>query len=254
MSIQQNAPLDRYDHMSQLRCPDCDEIVAAKSMNITQGVSLCPACGKVTRLSELSRGERASWKLLELLPDKCSLTQIGDSVKVSVSLRSIPGAVIFGVFAQILIIPGVFTGASFMNAGPWPLAIFNFLFGLPIVAVDATLILVTLMFLFGKVSVVIDEAGCYTATGFDGISWKKQFDMHRVRSIEIADTQFRWEGGSNKLIKIEADQTVKFASIVGDDARSWMVAVLRQLLMPADQGTTSTLGQRFAEINKSAKA
>jgi hypothetical protein len=264
---------------TQARCPDCDQEIETKSINITEGVALCPGCGKLSRLSDLVRGDQSVQELIASPPSECSVVEDGHTITVSVSLRSITRFVVtcgialfwnggLSIFLCIIIagyynhfigplpawFPGIKNGFAELNDHRMDIGetLFMTLFFTPFVVIGTGMILAALMSLFGKVFVVIDEYGSYAATGFRWVNWKRRFDMRQVRSVELADTKWQSEGRQNKQIKIEADKTVKFGAYLDDNQNRWMIAVLKTLLVPDDSNpnSPSALAQRLQEIRK----
>jgi hypothetical protein len=121
-----------------------------------------------------------------------------------------------------------------MNGEPMNLGMTLFLciFLIPFVAIGIGMAGAAIMNLFGKVEVVVDEFDSYVATGIGFLRWKKSFDPRGVLAVDIGTTPWQTEGGSNKLIEIKANRTVKFGSLLQSDRMEWLQAVLRQTLLP----------------------
>lgn len=241
------------------RCPDCDESLKAVDINIQEGVALCPACGKLSRLSSLNTSSRSIAEILDKPPSGCSLASYGHGAVASVSLRSFAGFLfpagfalfwngITSVFVLIAIAglytnligplpnwfpaPGMQNGKPVMNDAPMDLGMSLFLciFLIPFVTVGVVITAVSLMNLMGKVEVVIDEMDSYATTGLGFLKWKKRFDPRDVRAIEFGS---RWqsESSNNQVLEIQATRTVKFGSMLNDEQMQWLRAVLREILL-----------------------
>ena len=246
------------------RCPDCDEVILAEAINIQEGFALCPACGRLTRLSELSFRSRSIVETLNQPPAGCSILPVGHGVIVRASLRSITGFLVMtgialfwngivSVFVLIAIaglyvnligpLPAWFPAPG-MNGAPVNLGqvLFQCVFLIPFVTVGTGMAGAALMSLFGKVVVVIDEFDSYAATGFGLFIWKKRFDPLQVHSITISTNSSESEGrtNSNRMIEIRSDRTLKFGSLLQSDRLEWMHAALKELMLKSTASRANT--------------
>ncbi len=252
------------------RCPNCDAVITADAINIKEGVALCPDCGKLSRLSELNTSGRSIADILARPPSGCSVVSDGQRVAATASLRSLSGFAftagfalfwngIISVFVLIAIAglytnligplptwfpaPGLKDGKPEMNGEPMDLGMTLFLcvFLIPFVTVGIGMMAAAVINLIGKVEVVIDEFDSYVATRLGFLRWKKRFDPCEVQAVEFGGTPWQSDGGSNRLIEIKANRTVKFGSMLQSDRMEWLCAVLRQILLPPiDEGRRST--------------
>ena len=253
------------------RCPDCDELISSESINIQEGFALCPACGRLTRLSGLSYRNRSIVETLNQPPAGCSIVPVGHGVIVRASLRSITGFLVTTCLALfwngivsvfvLIAIAGLYTnligplpawfpapelknGKAGMNGGPVNLGetLFQCVFLIPFVTVGTGMVVAALMSLFGKVVVVIDEFGSYAATGIGLFVWKKRFDPLQVHSINISTKTSDSEGGTSTSgsIEIQSDHTVKFGSMLQSDRLEWMHAALKELMLKSTASQTKT--------------
>lgn len=260
------------NNSSSQRCPDCDASLTSDTMNIREGVALCPSCGKLSRLSELSTSSRSMEEILAQPPSGCSINSHDQSAVATVSLRSLDGFPLLAGFALfwngitsifvLLAIAGLYTnligplphwfpapglkeGKPEINGGPMELGTTLFLcvFLLPFVTVGVVTAGAAIMNLFGKVEVVTDEFDSFVATGIGFLRWKRRFDPREVRTVEFGTSASQSEGGSRKrLIEIKANETVEFGSTLQADQMEWLRAVLRKLLLPQKDGLGTSGG------------
>ncbi|MEI7462623.1 MAG: hypothetical protein WCK15_24750 [Pirellula sp.] len=243
------------------RCPDCEELITSESINIKEGVALCPQCGKLSRISELNVSGVSVAEILAHPPAGCSVISDGQRVTVTASLRSLAGflfpaglalfwnsiispfvlIVIAGLYSNLIgplpnwfPAPGLNDGKPEMNGGPMDLGMTLFLCVclIPFVTVGIGMAGMAIIFLIGKVEVIIDEFDSYVATGFGIIRWKKRFDAREVKTVEFGTTPLQSEGGANMFIEIVANRSVKFGFLLQPDRRAWLRAVLRKVLLP----------------------
>jgi len=233
-------------------------------MNIKEGVALCPSCGKLSRLSELTTSNRPIEEILEQPPSGCLITSTGHVVIATVSLRSLAGFVFPAGFALIwngltsvfvlqaiaglhanLIGPlpdwfpaaGLKDGRHEVNGGPMELGMTMYfcVFLIPFVTIGTVIAGIAIMNLIGKVEVIINEFDSYVATVIGFVRWKKTFDPKEVRAVEFGTAAWQSEGMSNRVIEIKSDRIVKFGSMLQSDRMEWLHAVLRKLLLPQNE-------------------
>lgn len=241
------------------RCPECDTVIEFDSINMSEGVAACNQCRKLFRLSELNWNHRSREEVLQKKPSGCSLTPWGQSLVVIASTRSIPGFIgllfftlfwngITSVFVAVAMAglwvnfvgplpdwfpaPGVKNGQPLVNNAPMGVGetLFLCLFLLPFVAIGTGMAIASLMALFGRVKVVIDELDSYVSTGIGFLSWKKHFDANSVETVRF--TRPDWGESGNKsqsAIELLADTPIQFGSILPNDRRQWLGAVLQKI-------------------------
>ncbi len=208
-------------------------------------------------------------EILDRPPSGCSIHSFGQRAVATVSLRSITGFVtttgfalfwngIVSVFVLIAIAglyanligplpkwfpaPGLNDGKPEMNGGPMELGMTLFLcvFLIPFVTVGSVMAGAAIMCLLGKVEVVIDEFDSYVATGFLFLKWKKRFDAKQVQGVEFTSSAWSSEGGSTRLIEIKSNRNVKFGSMLPTERMEWLRAVLKTLLLPTRNDTSTS--------------
>lgn len=245
------------------RCPDCDQPIDSDAINIKEGVALCPGCGRLSRLSELTRSDRSVQEILAQPPPGCSILQLGQGAVLSASLRSCAGFLFSAGFALfwnsivsvfVLIAtaglyanlvgplpawfpaPGVREGKPEMNGEPMDLGVTLFLcvFLIPFVTIGIGMTVAAITNLVGKVEVVIDDLDSYVATGVGFVKWKRRFDAGHIRSVNICNAAWQSDGSSNKLIVMVGDRTIKFGSLLQTDRMEWLRVVLKDILLERD--------------------
>lgn len=242
------------------RCPECDNPIDADCMNIHEGVALCPGCGKLSRLSELSDSPRSRAEILSDPPHGCSIRSSGNSTIVTASSRSVGGAIaaiaislfwngILSVFV-LLAFAGLYTnligplpvwfpapqlnqGRPNMNGQPIELgmAVFLCIFLIPFVTVGAVLISAVILCLFGKVEVALDGENSWAATAIGPARWKRKFDAGQVTSVKYELTAWQSEGQINRQIELSADRIIQLGSLLPRERMEWLRIVLHELLV-----------------------
>ena len=238
-------------------CPACGEQLTSESINLAEGVALCPSCGGLSRLSEVVDQDQPVSEILNETPKGCSVSESGENIVVQASLRSAGGFFgslfvalfwngIVSVFVLIALsglytnfigpLPYWFPAPNNEETMPLGMTLFLCVFLLPFVGVGAGMVSAMLLNLSGKIKVIIGDNDASVGTGVGFLTWRRKFDPTRVRRVSGGTTSWQTNGKSRETIVIEADRTVKFGSLLRDDRREWLQAVLRGLLVDPKPG------------------
>jgi hypothetical protein len=112
--------------------------------------------------------------------------------------------------------------------------IFLCIFLTPFVTIGALTFVGATMCLVGKVEVWLADREASVRTGAGPFMWRRRFDPTTVRGVTIGNTAWESNGKANPLIIIEADRTIKFGSMLPDDRREWLQAILHQWFIITD--------------------
>lgn len=254
---------DRIVGVSNYFCPHCDAALPAEAINITEGVALCLACQKLIRLSELIDCERPSDAVLNDPPAGFRLVNEIEGVSIHVSLRSIGGmfatlgACLFwnSIVSMFLLL--ALAGLYSNLIGPLPdglpapdgepislgMTLFLCLFLTPFVMVGLGLIGAVFINAAGRTVVRISRDSARISTGVGPMKWSTRFDPRSVKQITRDYTKWQSNGVHKELIEIRANRTVRFGSMMSDEKRQWLLAILRSLLMDRQESRRSSTRQ-----------
>ena len=70
-------------------CPECGEQLPTESINLKEGVALCPRCKQLSHLSEVVSCNRSVAETLSQPPTGCFVSEWGQEVLVEATLHSI---------------------------------------------------------------------------------------------------------------------------------------------------------------------
>lgn len=185
-------------------CPRCDASLPVESINIQEGVALCPGCGALSRLKEIVDQTRPTGEILSHRPRGCTIEE-GDQ--------------------EIFVAPEMEGGDSL------GMTLFLCVFLTPFVTIGAFLIATVLTTAFGAVQAVIREELVLIRTGIGRIAWTKRFDPRQFRQLTTTTTT-KWQKNNEptEVIEVIADETVQFGSMLARERREWMAAVLKEML------------------------
>jgi hypothetical protein len=244
-------------------CPACGKTIAIDDINVPEGVGLCRACGKLSRLADIADQPVIDPKTLASPPPPgCSIEEIfggGGGQILRASLRS-PGSAI-GALAICLFWNGIVSifllfaiGGLYTNlVGPLPKwfpipgsggnkgnlgpnmgmgeTLFLCIFLIPFVLIGLTFICAFLACLVGRIEVTLDATQGRVRTGFGPFNWTRRFDPAQVKRVAGGRTAYQVNDQNKPTIVIEADRTIKFGSTLPDHRREWLLAALHQLLI-----------------------
>jgi hypothetical protein len=234
-------------------CPECGQPIAAADINMSQGVALCRACGKLWKLSEIADEPVADPSVITRPPAGCSYeASPSGATLVRATTRSFGGAIgtlaiclfwngIVSVFVLMVIasfyirlvgpLPEYFPAPTSQSnkSGPMSLgmAIFMCIFLTPFVVVGIGMILAFLMSVAGRVDVIVNGVDGRVRTAIGPFYWTKRFDASQVKRVGFGETKYKENGRSKELIEIEtADRTARFGTMLSAERRQWMRTVL----------------------------
>lgn len=252
-----------FDYKSKPgRCPHCDEIVDAGSMNIAEGLALCSNCHQLARLSHLNFSGKSMHELIAAPPAGCRVESIGQAIQISTANASkslfLGTTVLAFIWNSFVLLFAIQVAGSIYNhwigALPdwFPAAeikegivqqnghaigvgdtLFSCLLLIVCLLAGVCIGLLALAFGFGKMSVYIDEAGSYVSPVLGRLRNREYFDMQQVRSIDVVVPRLRAEGGWEFAIEIESDRSVKVNYFQNDEQMWWALGVLKTLLQPS---------------------
>lgn len=238
--------------MTDHYCPSCDTELTSESINIAEGVALCPSCGKLTRLSEVIEYEKPSEEIVNDPPPGCSLHNDYDTTVIRISIRSFGGFLgalficlfwngitsvfvviaLSGLYANLVGPVPVWFPAPTMDDGPMGLGmtLFLCLFLTPFVTIGLIMFGAVLLAMGGSIVVRVGRDWATVKTGVGPIGYTRRFDPRKVKNISTGRSKIETNGEHKELIEIDADRTVRFASGLEEAKRDWLIAVLRRLL------------------------
>lgn len=238
--------------MSQNYCPACGEPISAEQMNLAEGVALCPSCGQLSRLADVVGAAGPAAELLDQTPPGCRVTMWGQEIRVLAPLRSIGalmGTVFFALFWNGIVsvfvlialaglytnlvgpLPAWFPAPNMDDPMPLGMTLFLCIFLLPFITIGASLLAAALLYTAGKIEVRIGDHEALVRTGIAFLAWSRRFDPTEVRRVDVGTTSWETNGRPGRTVVIEADRHVKFGSLLTDERREWMRAILHVLLV-----------------------
>ncbi len=256
--------------MTNPLCPTCKRPLTSEQINVAQGVAWCADCNTLSRLVDLLNLAEIDVQL-DQVPSGCTIRDDGHEIHIRASTRSIGGALgclaialfwngIVSVFVLVAIaglwtnlvgpIPDYFPAPD-MDGDPMSLGMTLFLcvFLTPFVVIGSGMIAMVFLSLLGRVDVRIsgERGSVFTGVGFLG--WTRRFTPSKVTRVDIGETAWKQNDQAKPIIKVEADDTVKFGSQLTEVRRNWLRSVLHVLLLTPD----SAMAQQILDLARNGR-
>jgi len=242
--------------VSENSCPKCGAALPAGAINLAEGVALCERCGRLSRLSDVASRGRPTDELLAHPPSGCSVIAGERGTVVQATMRSLGGFLgslaialfwngIVSIFVLIALaglyvnligpLPSWFPAPSMKESMSMGMTLFLCVFLMPFILVGSAMVGALLLYAAGKTSVVIGDSGAFVSTGIGFLAWRRRFDPGQTRNVSLDYGRWESRGGQRKqFVVIDADRTVKFGSLLQDERREWMQAILHELLIETE--------------------
>lgn len=211
----------------KIECPKCKHEVDTTDINVAADIAHCKKCNEVFSLSELLNKDVIKSFDLTNPPSGSWFKRLPQGFQVGVSTKS---------FAAFFIIPFmvVWSGASL--GGIYGSQIisgkfdpFMSFFGIPFLLGSVIFWAIGLMFIFGKVTVTVEQNNCTIFTGIGSIGWSRYCKWNEISSVyDYVSTTSR--NNRSSTIVLEGKKRVSFGSLVKSERKYFMIQALRKML------------------------
>jgi hypothetical protein len=202
-------------------------------MNVETDVTICPKCDEAFELSTLledqadSESEAGDLPQLHQAPPGAWFSTDQISWQVGSTTRSA---------AAFFLVPFMLVWSGFSLGGIYGTQIisgkFNLgmsLFGLPFVGGTVLFGSIALMTVCGKVTVTVTDDDGLIFAGVGPFGWRRRFRWSGVRRIVEDVYSTRNAGSTGKIIRLEGETSISFASMVSEPRRYFMLHVLKRM-------------------------
>ncbi len=236
-------------------CPKCRRVIPPDDINVAQDVAYCRPCNLSHSLSDLTHELETGANLNLHHPPKGSwFVNNGSGTTIGSTNRNLTNGVGFLFFALfwngivslfvVFAIAGTLHNLNVplpdwfptpkMNDGimGWGETLFLWLFLTPFIAIGLCVAGAVLSSFFGRTEVKINNSQGTVFTGIGAVGWKRRFDSTQVKSVKIH--QNRNIKGSDQfyiLIETREGKQIKFGSLLTNERRQFMLAVLRKTIL-----------------------
>ncbi len=214
----------------KLFCPKCEKILETREINVEKDFALCSVCNETFSISnDLFLHELVAGEInLDKIPKGTWVQEFNDGFEIGATTRSY---VAFFLVPFMILWSGGSVGSIYgTQIIEWKFSLFQSLFGIPFLLGTIVVGGLTLMMLFGKVSVTVknDEGEVFTGIGSLGII--KKFIWSEVKNItQSINLNYNNRNNQQRLIILEGKNKIMFGSFLSNDNRVFMIKALRKI-------------------------
>ena len=241
--------------MSAILCPKCRAAIPPDDVNVKEGVAFCRACNTLTRLADLADQAEITAADPASPPQGCDFSSNGNETTITVSARSAGAAIgalffslfwngIVSVFVLVAIagslqhifgsVPAWFPAPSMGKAGqtiPVGMLLFLWVFLMPFILIGILMLCVFFVSVAGRIEVQIRPDLASVFIGCGPLGWTRRFDPATVKSVTIGQTTWQQNNRSKPVVVIDCGRQIRFGSMLPDDRRNWLGAILKSLIV-----------------------
>ena len=211
----------------KLNCPECKSEIATENLNVLTDVALCTTCQNVFIISEnvqdsttlgfdINDSPKGTW-----LKNDFNQTVLGASTRSPIAFFLVPFML-------------VWTGGSIGTVYGYQLINGEFdlqqsLFGIPFIIGAIIFWSLTLMTIWGKVEITLNNEGGKVFTGVGNIGLVKKFSWKEVQTINEQTTNFRYPGSQGNRLVMEGSKRITFGSSLKSEKLFYLKKALQVL-------------------------
>ena len=208
-----------------MKCPNCQTEVENDNINIQSDMGKCQACNYLFRVSEYF--DRPAFVFdLNQPPKGAWYKNNMQEIKLGATLRS---PIAFFLVPFMLIWSGGSLGGIYgTQIAKQQFSLLQSLFGIPFLIGTIIFGSLTLMMLFGKIELTINQQGGRVFTGVGRIGKSKSFQWHevtRIRENYVANSSNKQQA----QIVIEANQPITFGLGLAPERHHYLFHALKRI-------------------------
>ncbi len=200
-------------------CTKCKRIVSIENVNVQKDTAFCDTCGEIFSLSRLVATAKNTKFDSSIAIKGASFVDKGSFWIVEVSHRSLQA---------VFLVPFTLVWAGFSLSGIYGSQIVSgefdpgaSLFGIPFLIGSVFLIELTLMSLFGKSLVSVENSRGLVFMGIGSIGWYRRFNWDNVSEI------IENHGEQYRSIALEGAKRITFGWGLSEEQTYYMANILR---------------------------
>ncbi|MCA8989543.1 MAG: hypothetical protein KDA78_17985 [Planctomycetaceae bacterium] len=197
-------------------------------MNVATDVAVCPSCDEVFPLSLVVGTQEISAEFdINDPPGGAWFQEDFQEWRIGASTRS-PAA--FFLVPFMCVWSGFSLGGIYgtqIAKGEFDLGMS--LFGIPFILGTLLFGGIAVMTVFGRVDVIVADTVGRVFTGVGPLGWTRRFDWSQVTWIEEDNPDYEYSGNSGRVISLVGKTRLKFASMMSDARRYYLLQGLREL-------------------------
>lgn len=208
-----------------MKCPKCNSVIENDKINIQTDIAQCSHCNEVFKISESLNVVDEKFDINDP-PAGAWMKNDYDVVIIGATTRS---PIAFFLVPFMLIWSGGSLGGIYGSqiiSGEFNL--FMSLFGIPFVLGSILFWSLTLMAIWGKVEMTLDNNGGKIFTGLGTIGITKKFEWKDISKIKESRTNFNYRVSRGSKIILEDKKRISFGSGLKENRRYYLFKSLQK--------------------------
>lgn len=213
-----------------MKCYKCKNEIPSLNINIQTDVAQCPACNEIFKISEHLLSESPSEKNFDInsTPKNTWYKKESRNIIIGASTRS---SIAFFLVPFMLVWSGGALGGIYgtqIYNGKFDLVLS--LFGIPFVLGSLLFWGITLMAIWGKVELTLDNKGGEIFTGLRKIGKTKKFTWDEISSVKESTNTTKISSRQISNITLEGKKRITFGTGLSYGKKYYLLNALKQLV------------------------
>lgn len=211
-----------------MNCPNCKTEISRDHLNITTDVGQCQNCGHIFKISENLNSDIDDGFNINNPPNGSWIVKDSNQILIGATTRSVFAffLVPFMIVWSGVSIGGIY-GSQIMSG---EFSVFLSLFGIPFIIGAIIFWAVTLMSIWGKVELTLDQFGGKIFTGVGIIGITKKFTWNEISTIKEVESKIINSQKQGGEILLEGKKRISFGNGVSESRRYYLFRTMRILL------------------------
>ena len=214
-----------------MNCPNCNSVISRENINISTDIGQCQTCDHIFKISENLNNDIDDEFDINTPPNGAWITKKPQQITVGATTRSL---LAFFLVPFMLVWSGGSLGGIYGSqiiSGKFDLAIS--LFGIPFILGSILFWGLTIMSIWGKVEMTLDQIGGKLFTGVGSIGRRKTFTWEEISTIKEVQIYNRKSSGQSKEIVLEGKKRISFGTGINESRRYYLYKSLKIIFVKA---------------------
>lgn len=211
-----------------MKCPKCNSNIHAENINVRTDIAQCIQCEYLFKLSENLDSTIDEKFNINDPPAGAWYEKSINSIVIGATTRS---SIAFFLVPFMVVWSGGSIGALYFTQflkGEFNL--FQSLFGIPFILASIFFWSYTLMTIWGKVELTLDNKGGKIFTGIGKIGLVKKFVWNDITTIKEKPTSSRYPGSYKSNLVLEGKRSISFGLGVKEERRYYLFMAIKSLM------------------------
>ena len=216
-----------------MNCPKCKAAIEKAHINIHTDIAQCTQCQHVFKISENIGLDVEDGFNINQPPSGAWFIQEAEQIRMGATTRS-PMA-FFLVPFMVVWSGGSIGGLYGSQLLKWDFDPLMSLFGIPFLIGSIIFWSFTLMTIWGKVELTLNQAGGSVFTGVGTLGMTNTFTWDEVNTIKESGSYYRYPGSQGSSLQIEGKKRISFGLGVNESRRYYLMRAFKTVLREKKQ-------------------